>query len=385
VLYSLRAFIDFRIEFPLLRTLTQTAIHWLASEDMFEAACDVVIDILSLSFSFLTAEDKLALANILTSPWAVERYELLISGDTDWGSIQFARLLVTYAEATVQKLAKSLNTPSGRAMIEMLHGILNIPGYAQVEDEVSGSTFEFWSSLVEFLVDNEGEDDSDEPWIQDCHKEVKRAVEEFWKKIRIPNMHELQMWTKDQMDGFMSYRKDAADFVESAYGLLGPPLFLQLVDQVVNALAPGGNASWQDIEASLFCLNALSDLLGDEPYEDVYMERLFGSNVFSMLVDPAAEIPLKARTTSVNLIGMKLQLQEGPQHLTVCRFICIVLREKARLPSTGTQLPLHVSFDTCSGQKRIQVDIFPLLFVPLHPDRRVVCIPPPIRNLRSKP
>lgn len=278
-------------------------VNWLASEDVFEFACDVVIEILSMSFSFLTPEDSLSLANILTSPWALERYESLRGGDSDWASIQFGRLLVTFAEATVQKLAMSLHTAPGRSVMEMLHGILTAPGYPQVDDEISGTTFEFWESLVEFLLENYEVDDTNEPWVEDCQKEVKRAIEEFWRKIRIPPSQESLTWTKDQKDGFMSYRKDVADFVESAYGLLAPGLFEQLVDQVIGALTPGQNIVWEEIEASLFCLNALSDSLSDEPQEDIYMERLFGCNLFAMMADVGSDIPLKARTTSVNLVG----------------------------------------------------------------------------------
>lgn len=301
VFYSLRAYIDFRIDFPLLKTLTPVAIHWLASDDIFETACDVVIDILSQSFSFFTHEDNLCLSNILVSSWAVERYELMVSGDSDWGSLQFGRLLVTFAEATVHKLAESLHTPSGRAMIEMLHGILKIPGYPQVDDEISATTFEFWGSLVDYILDEDP--DPNETWIEDCRREIRRAVEEFWRKIRIPTTTELSTWTKDQKDGFMSFRKDVGDFVESAYILVGKGLFQQLVDQVTGALVPGANTPWEDIEASLFCLNSLGDSLSDAPEEDVFLGQLFGSNLFMMLADPGADIPQKARTTSVNLIG----------------------------------------------------------------------------------
>src|SRR5688572_8026017 len=106
----MRAFIDYRAEFPLLKSLTQTVIHWLANETMFETASDVVIEIMTTSFSFFTQDDSTTLANILVSPWAVTRYEQLASGDVDSESIQFGRLLVTFAEATVQKLAQGLDT-----------------------------------------------------------------------------------------------------------------------------------------------------------------------------------------------------------------------------------------------------------------------------------
>jgi hypothetical protein len=266
----------------------------------------VIIDILAQSFSFFTPEDSLSLARILTSPWAVTRYELLISGDSEWSSAQFSRLLVTFAEVTVQKLAKSFDTPHGRAMIEMLHGMLTLQGYPQVDDEISGTTFEFWGSLVDFLVDIGGlENDS---WVIDCKKELRRAVEEFWRKIRIPPANESAGWSKDQRDGFMSFRKDAADFIEAAYGVLGSDIFEQFTDQAIGALDSSVNIPWGEVEASLFCLNALTDSLGDEPYEDVYLERLFGSDLFVMLADVGIQTPLRAQTTSVNLIGISVFL-----------------------------------------------------------------------------
>ncbi|CCX34609.1 armadillo-type protein [Pyronema domesticum] len=335
VSYSFRAYIDFKAEFPLMKSLMQTAINWLAAEDVFEASCDFVIGVLSTSFGALTPEDNQALANILTSPWAHRQYELLMSGDAEWGSIQFSQLLVTFAEATLQKIAKSFKTPSGRAMIEMLHGLLNIPGYPQVEEEVSGTTFEFWGSLVELLLDSDGDDDIDDPWIQECHGEVKRAVEEFWRKIRIPPAGEHAHWTKDQKDGFMSYRKDVADFVESAFSLIGRDLFQQLVDQVTKALNEETPA-WEEIEASLFLLGALSDSLGDEPYEDIFLAQLFGSPIFTRLSDPEifARLPdpksvifLRTMITSVSLIGSYASFFERrpsylPPALTFL-FICI--------------------------------------------------------------
>lgn len=60
----------------------------------------------------------------------------------------------------------------------------------------------------------------------------------------------------------------------------------------------------QDIEATMFCLNSLSDSLTDEPSEDEALEQLFGSPLFTLLSDSQEHIPLKARRTAVNLIGM---------------------------------------------------------------------------------
>ncbi|KAI5849456.1 armadillo-type protein [Morchella snyderi] len=192
----------------------------------------------------------------------------------------------------------------------MLHGMLKVPGWAMAEEEISGTTFEFWSSFAEFLLDPEGIDEDQLGIVLMAgKKEILQAVEEFWRKIRIPGGHQSQSWlswTKDQRDGFMTFRKDVADLVEVVYGVLGAELFRRLVNQVLGALFQadeGSDVVWEDVEASLFCLNSLSDSLSEEPEEDESLEILFGGKLFVILADFGNHIPIKARQTAVSLIG----------------------------------------------------------------------------------
>ncbi|PWW78173.1 hypothetical protein C7212DRAFT_351385 [Tuber magnatum] len=189
----------------------------------------------------------------------------------------------------------------------MLHGMVKVPGYPVAEEEISGTTFEFWSSLAEFLLDPENVAESDIPsLIAAGKKEIMQAIEEFWTKIQIPPHTESLKWTKDLRDGFTSFRKDVADLVEVAYGILGLELFDRLISQVISALAnsqAGGAVAWEQIEASLFCLNSLSDCLGDEPEEDESLKVLFRSRLFNILADFGNQIPLRVRQTAVHMIG----------------------------------------------------------------------------------
>lgn len=308
VYYTLRTSITTNMEFPLLQSLTRKAIDWMMDAEHYDVACEVVIDILSQSFAFFTHEDTFYLANVLMSPWAMERYNSLLTGDNEWEAIQFSRLLVTFAEATVQELAETLETPHGHALISMLHGLLTVPGYPRVQDEISSTTFEFWGSLVDYILDSDNQatvDGKHDEWIERGKAEVQRAVDGFWRKIRIPSQDVAVTWSKDQRDGFMHFRRDAADFVDAAYALLGSQIFEQLVDQVVGSLGDRQpqEVAWDEVESSLFCLKALSDNLGDEPDEDEYLEKLFGSNIFSLLVEHGDGIPSKVRTTCVSIIG----------------------------------------------------------------------------------
>lgn len=311
VFHSLRSLSDSPHTFSELKRLTTRVVNWLAYSDTFETTCEVITDILTNYFSFFTPADEACLANIITSPWALGRYEELTSGDGDWGGLQFGRLLVAFAEATVQKLIRDADSPHTRALLQMLHGMVKVPGYPVAEEEISGTTFEFWSSLAEFLLDPENVAESDIPSLTAAgKKEIMQAIEEFWTKIQIPPYSESLKWTKDLKDGFTSFRKDVADLVEVAYGILGLELFDRLISQVISALAnsqTGGSVPWEQIEASLFCLNSLSDCLGDEPDEDESLKVLFRSRLFNILADFGSQIPLKVRQTAVHMIGSFLQ------------------------------------------------------------------------------
>ncbi|TGZ81094.1 ARM repeat-containing protein [Ascodesmis nigricans] len=303
VYYGLRASLDADLDYTHFKALTGDVINYLASEDHFGTACDVIIDIMAQSYSFLTHEDNAKLASIISSPWAAEHYQELISGEGGDDADQFGKLIVTYAEATVQQLAISLDTDRGRTMIDMMHGLLTVPGYPNVDDEISATTFEFWGSFADYISDNNN--DSTEAWVQLAIREVERAIEAFWRKIRIPIGTEPSRWSKDQKDGFMTFRRDVGDFVEAAYAVVGTDLFRRFVDQVVESIT-GKNyqdVPWQDVEASLYCLNALSDTLGDDAVEDAGLEVLFGSQLFTLLAQFGDTTPLTARTSSVTVIG----------------------------------------------------------------------------------
>lgn len=360
---------------------------------MFDVTCEVITDILTHYFTFLTPADESCLAGIVTSPWAAERYKQLISDDGDSeDSLQFGRLLVAYAEATVLKIARNFQSPQSRAVMKMLHGMLGIPGWPMADEEISGTTFEFWSSFAEFLLDPEGvEKERLGVVLVAGKKEILQAIEEFWRKIRIPGGHRIQAWvswTKDQRDGFMTFRKDVGDLVEVAYGVLGAQLFGRLVNQVLGALSQadkGGNIVWEDIEASLFCLNSLSDSLSDEPEEDGSLKILFGGKLFVILADFGNHIPIKARQTAVNMIGVFSSIYDdrlSKKVLTfISRIILSVFRKTLGILANRIKFSIYIYFNAYTGSKRIKIYCISVFIMSHYSYWRALDLPLSIRAL----
>ncbi|KAI9784990.1 MAG: hypothetical protein M1839_001186 [Geoglossum umbratile] len=301
VFYSHRAYIDTDTTLDSLKSLTQPAIRFLAYEDLYPVTAELLTDVLSNYSKFLRPQDIGTLSSVLGSAWAQERFELIRSGNFGFESVQFGRFLLAFGDATVQDLARNPNDPGTQQLINMMHGLLTCDGYAVAEDEICVSALEFWSTFVEFMIDSlfaEGEDKA--PWIEPARRNILQAIEECWAKIKMPPREIGASWDSESRVGFNDFRKDVADLLQAAYPLLGIEIFEKFINLALRSLK---TEAWEDTEATLFCLNALSDCVSDDAAEDEILGTLFGSSMFSQLSESAANIPAKTRQTSVNLLG----------------------------------------------------------------------------------
>lgn len=243
-MYVLVATIQSSVTFPEIKTLTPMAIAWLTNEAVFDTAAEVVGDIMSSYFAFFGPSDVTTLASILSGPWALAKFRNLVDPECedDSDSHRFIKLIVAFAEATVQTIARNPHDPHSQALIQMLHGMLTCPGYPIVEDEIAPQAFEFWSSLIEFLLDSDSGEDEPQPWVNLGKRHIFQAIQEYWVKIKIPPSSLARSWPQESKEGFTSFRKDVADLVETAYPLLHEELFEQFV---THALACLENPDWE--------------------------------------------------------------------------------------------------------------------------------------------
>ena len=214
---------------------------WLQHAETFETASDFISDVLTNYGGFLTDSDFHALSDIMTGPWGLSNFQQVIIGEEEIDSIQFTRLIIALAEASAKTILKRHGDRQAETLLQMMHEMLKIPGYPVVDDEVSPQTFEFWSSLVEHLLDGEFLEDVPEPGRKESillagKRHIFQAIQEFWMKIKIPPAEIAESWTKDSREGFTSFRKDFADLLETAYPLLHEPLFTTFVEHVLSGL-----------------------------------------------------------------------------------------------------------------------------------------------------
>lgn len=262
---------------------------------------ELFIDILQNYSGFLRDEHYEALFALFESDWSRDRYMQLSSGDFDFAFTQYGILMIAFGDAKVLTLMEGTDERSHR-MLQRLCGLLNCRGILVGEDKIFVSALEFWATFVETLTDTVYmEEQAAYSWLPFAMSQVNDAISHCYGKIQLVDHSEWSEMDSNDRAGWVEARKDVADFLLAAWTLKGKSLVSTFVDLLLRALPA---REWAQIEASLFCLGAISDCIGDSGDCDQDLHKVFSSELFQ-LVGPGparAAIPPRLLQTSLSTI-----------------------------------------------------------------------------------
>ena len=298
--YAHRAWIDKAIELEPLRQITPLAMAALYNEEMYGVTVELFTDVLTNFSAFLMAHDFLSLSRLLTNPRAQTILLRLKEGDYDVEVMSFARLLLAYGDAAVQDLAQKADVQQFNQIVLQLLDLLSCEGYPGVEDEICDEALEFWMTYTEYLIDSLfSAEEQNLAWMDSARQRVEAVIEACWVKIRMPPSDIAITWDSDAKASFRDFRRDVEDILQSSYTLLGVDIFEKLAHLALQSLH---SHAWLELEATLYCLNALSDSVADEEIVDQILSRLFGSSLFADMTSTTGSVPAKTRQTAVTMI-----------------------------------------------------------------------------------
>ncbi|KAL9579114.1 MAG: hypothetical protein Q9203_006837 [Teloschistes exilis] len=315
------------------KALTPYSLRHLWYTDLFEAAADCHTEIMGTFSAYFTSEDLDAFASFLISERGQKLLSTLVQGDFEPDAVAFARLLLAYADIKLQDLAKQPNSPITQTVMRELIQLLACEGWAGADDDICTPALEFWQSYLEFLIDTHfADEDQPEPWMGNAQQYVVQVLEKCWAKIRMPSEDVFANWSMDAKSDFKAFRADVEDLLQSSYTLLGTAIFDRLANLALEAL---NDQAWLHLEATLFCLNALSEAISDEDVVDGTLSTLFGSSLFTHMMDSNLSIPAKTQQTAVG---------------TIIRFMAFFERHVRFLPSMLTFLFVSVRSPVLAGK-----------------------------------
>ncbi|KAF6223554.1 hypothetical protein HO133_000397 [Letharia lupina] len=350
VMYAHRAWIDKALELAPLRSLTPLAIQALHHENSYDVTVELFTDVLTNFSAFLTAGDLESLSTLLASTRARQIVSGLKGGDYDPEALSFARFLLAYGDATVQDLATKSEDPLLSQIVHQLLELLRCEGYAGAEDEICAQALEFWMTYTEFLIDSLFAAGEEKPaWMDSARQRVVEVIEASWVKIRIPPHEVAASWDSDARAGFKAFRADVQDLLQSSYTLLGVDVFENLARLALQSLE---DRAWLHLEATLFCLNALSGSTSDEDSVDAMLSRLFGSSLFADMSSTVEPIPAKTRQTAVNMITKYTAFFE--RHFEYLPAMLNFLFESLKAPALAS-VAANAILSSCSSCRQVLI------------------------------
>ena len=207
--------------------------------------------------------------------------------------------MLAFGDARVEFLMQDLDGRS-QDYLSCLCRLLGARGYPVGEDKIFTPALEFWSTFTETMADSMYSGDGESlPWVRVAMAHVMQAVSNAWRKVAFPPPEEFGQWDSSERAGFSDARKDLADFLQSAYTVVGSRLILTFSEVMLQALQ---SHSWAELEAATFCLGSLADCIIGDPSSDPTLNSVFSSSLFDLLRQPGQGAPGRVRQACVALI-----------------------------------------------------------------------------------
>ncbi|OAA58396.1 importin [Niveomyces insectorum RCEF 264] len=297
-----------------LRALVHPVIACLQNEELYDAAIELLIDILSNYSNFFTAGHYDAMASLFESDWGAQLLQQLLGGDFDFEPLQYGLLMLAYGDARIQTI---MQDPGSRSqnMLAALCSLLTAAGHPVAEDLIFVPALEFWATYIETLLDTmyTDADGSQPPWVQSALSRVIQVVGHCWAKIQYPHIKTFLAWDASDRAGFGDARKDVADLLQTVFAVAGRDLLSLFTRLLLQSIA---DKAWSQIEAAAFCLASLSDCIVEDATYDALLSDVFSAPLFGLLSLGEAQLPVRLRQTALSLIERYSEyFERHPAHL----------------------------------------------------------------------
>ena len=266
-----------------------------------DEACAVLTEITTEVPQFLADEHYHGIAAFLCSGYA-QRYILSLQAlEDNSDGLAIAGLLLAFADAKLSQLAVNSQDPMTQQILNSLVQLLSCHGYPiPDEDEICAKALDFWNTFAEFVSDTDTElEGKRSTWLNSAIRYLKESTGRMWFKIRLPPPEVAEKWDNEDRSCLKTLRRDFGDMLASVYLLVGQDALRELIQQTADAVEA---RAWIDLEATLFCIKSLGEVVSDRKEADDLLSTLVSSSTFSTLTDENVEVPIFVQQIMIELV-----------------------------------------------------------------------------------
>jgi hypothetical protein len=327
---------------------TTMALRSLGSPSVAAAALHALVMIQTLSPRLLSRADRDFPRSLATSSVSQQWVANLVQGDASPEGLAFVDLLEAIMLQVDTTSTDYIQSGRYAEVMDLLIMLLKCEGTAGVEDEVCQRVLETVGTIVEGHTDWDPEPESERlltnfvgQVCEACLEKAKLPVEELSFATRT--------WDRDDRQKFQDFRYDVQDFLQSGFGLVGPPLLEAIAQRAIAA------SDWRDFEGSLYCMVAFADTLVEdrEKYDPLISSILDGPH-FREVVN-SQNVPDVARKTCIKFITeMTAYFKSHPNLMQILNFLFSSLH----LPASAA-IASRAIYTLCDSQRSGLTDALP--------------------------
>lgn len=178
--------------------------------------------------------------------------------------------------------------------------LLTKPGYPGEDDQLIISATEFWNDYSERVGDLiiAREADTLPTWLPPLKEDLMKALQAYLPKLAPPPTHIRNTWDEESFQTWKFFRSNVADFLETIVDIPNTSVFEHLVTYAVQIL---GTKEWLNLEAVIFCINAIGEQVNLADV-DATFSILMGSSIFSDASDNSNDVPVVLRRAVLAMI-----------------------------------------------------------------------------------
>jgi hypothetical protein len=319
---------------------TMMALRGLEVPSMSTVALNALVMIQTLSPRLLVKADSSFPRSLATSAISQHWVTALLQGDSTPEALGFVDLVEAIMLQVDTTSTDYIHSGQYVEVMDLLITLMKCDGAAGVDDDVSQRILETIGTIVEGHTD----------WDPDTEAErylahfVGQVCETCLEKVKLP-AEEMNLatrtWDKDDRARFQDFRYDVQDFLQSGFGLVGPPLLEAIARRATSA------ADWRDFEGSLYCLVAFTDIMIEEREQyDSLIESILSGAHFQAVVH-SQSVPDVARKTCIKFISeMTAYLKTHPKLMEILNFLFSSLH----LPASAA-IASRAIYTLCDSQR----------------------------------
>ncbi|ANZ74666.1 BA75_01431T0 [Komagataella pastoris] len=285
---------------------------------------EVITLILDTNPSIFPAEINAQLEQLIFAGWG-ENYlgHLLQDKDLNEDAIsKYAMMINSFIEPQLLRLLHQLGTNTNDASRKL-------DCLVELSTVLCKEFIFFWNQLADIYLDEEDILKQKPTWSETQSKVqtiLSKLAEIYWRDCHISGDFDYD--DEDEMQDFVSYRRDIADFYETVYPILKMPLFEHLVSNIVSNLSTPNNNSLQtiaDIESSLFLIQTLAcNFNEDNATSEIYslLKSLLDSGLFETVIQSNNKLLVKTCIQFLTSMDFFYSSQLGEPYLeSTLRFL----------------------------------------------------------------